>query len=612
MSTSSASRPDSDTLQAIVGLRNLILDPDEVRNGTNANIPQYAGKTEGDVITFKFESTLGPTFSTTITVDGGNANAPIPVRIAYEPYIIGNLDNDVLVIYEVKRQNGRTATSQTLSFLIKRQLEQNLVAPTVREASGNTLDPIQARNGATVRVAYTGMRPDDLLAVDWQGEGEADSYQSAQENGSASGYVDFAIPVSVVAASQGKTITVRYAIVRGGNPELLSKPLALIVGELPQSALPTPTVPEASAGTLDLTTFQGNATVNVQPWPLIAKGQRYWIVAGGTLVNGNPYSFYLAQSQLVDEDHVSNGLGITMLRSELEKLRSASSVSLEVKVAFEGGVSEAGARAFPTLTLTLLNIPRTLPVPTVPEAKSGTIEDRHTEAIIRVPATANLRAGEQVRGVAGGGPTSTVTVSQPGAALDLKVPVELLAFLASWGQTQWGYQVLVNGEWMASPTLLIKVLNTVSGNENWQSQSVINFVERRDYSTPSGLIVRLLEGDTHGGASSGFYLFQGTMVVHIVGDSKIRLVFPGSFKRVQLTIGALHATGRPINFFDSKGLIEGFNLPETGDGYLQSSYTFNQGRYPTSIEITGFRGEHPGRPNIDTGFVLNDIIWSAS
>ncbi|MDD2050494.1 hypothetical protein [Pseudomonas putida] len=600
------SLPDT---QVIDGLKNLILDPDEVRNGTNANIPQYRDKAEGDIITLRWEGRS--TFTTNVTVDGGNANAPIPVRIAYEPYIIGNLDNSVSVIYEVKRQNGRTATSQPLALLIKRQLGQNLVAPTVREASGNTLNPIQAINGATVRVTYTGMLPDDVLVVDWQGEGGADSYQSAQQNGSAFGYVDFAIPVSVVAASQGKTITVRYNVVRGGNPGLLSEPLALVVGALSQSALPAPTVPEASAGTLDLTTFQGNATVNVQPWPLIAIGQRYWTVVGGTLVNGNPYSFYVAQSQLVDENHVRNGLSMTMLRSELEKLRSASSVSLEVKVAFEGGVSEAGARVFPTLALMLLNIPRTLPAPTVPEAESGAIYKPNAGASIRVPATANLRAGEQVRGVTGGLYTDAVTVTQPGATLNLVVPVEQLFSLVDQGQKAWAYEVLVNGTWATSATLPITVrdITFVSGREGWSARGAFNLSLNTPYPYPSGVTLQLLQSDTHEEVSTRVVAPvppKTSYYIDIVAASTIKVSFNGSVRSVVYRFGAIFSTAGPaIEFWDKGGLIERRVLPVTEGSYPFDTFKSNE-RFPEWIILTGTR--KPGNW-WQTSFVLAEIEW---
>jgi hypothetical protein len=72
----------------------------------------------------------------------------------------------------------------------------------VLEAPNDTLDPIDARNGATVRVQYEGMQTTDILAVAWTGSSQADTWERAKF-GSAFGHVDFAVPVSVVAASQG-------------------------------------------------------------------------------------------------------------------------------------------------------------------------------------------------------------------------------------------------------------------------------------------------------------------------------------------------------------------------------------------------------------------------
>ncbi|MNJ51968.1 hypothetical protein D3C77_472840 [compost metagenome] len=158
----------------------------------------------------------------------------------------------------------------------------------------------------------------------------------------------------MVAASQGKTIAVRYTVVRGGSPSLLSEPLALTVGELSLGDLPTPIVPQVIDDKLDLVSFEGNAQVKVDPWPLIASGQRYWIIARGTLENGENYQFYLANGLIVDSSHVSNGLSVDMARKELEKLKSSSRLSVEVKVAFAQGNDEAAARPFNPLSFTFL------------------------------------------------------------------------------------------------------------------------------------------------------------------------------------------------------------------------------------------------------------------
>ncbi|MDD2049746.1 hypothetical protein [Pseudomonas putida] len=611
MSTSSESHPDSLVTHAIAGLSNLILDPDEVRNGTHANIPQYANKVEGDVITLTWQGGSGSTFTTSVSVNAGNANVPIPLRIAYQPYIIDNLDSTVSVIYEVKRNNGRTATAKALSFLIKRQLAENLVAPTVREASGNTLEPIKAVNGATVRVAYVGMLSTDILTVAWIGEGGADSHETAQKNGSAFGQVDFDIPISVVAASQGKTIEVRYAVVRGVNPGVLSKPLALVVGELSLGDLPTPTVPEANGSTLDLNTFQGNATAEVTSWPLMAKGQRYWIVVRGILGNGGPYSFYVAQSQLVDENQAGNGLSTAMLRSELEKLRSASSLSLEVKVAFAGGVSEAAARVFPILPLTLLNIPRILPAPSVPEAQNGVIYSPNAGANIRVPATAHLRAGEQVRGVTGGLYTGAVTVTQPGAALDVVVPVAQLNSLVDQGQKVWSYEVLINGQWTPSVSISVAVKNKpfVSGKEVWSARGEFNLVLNARYPYPSGVALELLQSDQVGGVVTKVtapVAPKTSWAVDVIRASTLKLSFNGRIKHITYRYGSIAKSPAPtVSYYDENGLILQETLPVTGDSF--PIRTFNAiDRFPEWIVFTGFN--QPGNWH-EASFLITEMEW---
>ncbi|MGH8440074.1 MAG: hypothetical protein ACRERW_13610, partial [Pseudomonas sp.] len=597
--------------QAIVGLRNLVLDPDEVRNGTNANIPQYADKAEGDVITLKWESDSGPTFSTSVTVSAGNATVPIPVKIAYQPYIIGNLDNTVSVIYEVKRKNGRTATAQALSFLVKRQLAENLVEPTVREASGGMLNPIQARNGATVRVAYSGMLANDVLTVDWQGEGGADSYQSAQQNGSTFGYVDFAIPVSVVAASQRKTITVRYAVIRGGNPGLLSKPLALVVGELSQGVLPTPVVPEANAGTLDLATFQGNATVNIQPWPLIATGQRYWIKVSGTLENGTAHNFYAAQSQIVSDSEVGAGLSRPLARSELNKLKGDSSLVIEVSVSFDGVTDQAGARAFPVLSLTLRTIPRTLPAPMVPELENGVIYDPNAGARIQVPATANLRNGEKVRGVTNGVYTAAVDVRNPGAALDVPVSSVQLQSLVNQGSKAWCYEVLINGQWMPSASISVSVKNKpfVSGKEVWSSRGAFNLVLNARYPYPSGVTLELLQSDQVSGVVTKVtapVAPKTSWAVDIIRASTLKLSFNGRIKHITYRYGSINKSPAPtVSYHDENGQIFRETLPVTGDSF--PIRTFNaKDRYPEWIVFTGF--SQPGNW-YESSFLITEMEW---
>ncbi|MNJ49341.1 hypothetical protein D3C77_445650 [compost metagenome] len=197
----------------------------------------------------------------------------------------------------------------------------------------------------------------DILAVDWRGEGVADSHQTEQKNGSLFGYVDFDIPVSVVAASQGKTIRVLYAVVRGAGSGVLSPPLELSVSVLGQEHLPTPVVTQASGGTLDLTRFTDDARVTVKAWPLIAAGQRYWISVQGELEDGTPRTIYVANGQVVNQAQVGAGLSHPILRSELERLGHNSPLTVTCSVMFDGSANQENARIFPVLSLSLKTLP---------------------------------------------------------------------------------------------------------------------------------------------------------------------------------------------------------------------------------------------------------------
>ena len=140
---------------SVAGVVDDALDPDAVPNGTNATVPQYLSKALGDRITLFWEGVEN--LNDAIVVTEANLGSPINFPIAYDPYIIGNLNSDVAVRYWVKPSNGDLARSVALNLPIRRKAPDNFVAPTVLEAVGATLDPYNALNGATVRVAYEGM-----------------------------------------------------------------------------------------------------------------------------------------------------------------------------------------------------------------------------------------------------------------------------------------------------------------------------------------------------------------------------------------------------------------------------------------------------------------------
>jgi hypothetical protein len=129
--------------------------------------------------------------------------------------------------------------------------------------------------------------------------------------------------------------------------------LDLPVSVLGQEYLHAPVVPEASGATLDLSRFTGDASVTVEAWPLIARGQRYWITATGTLENGSAYSFNVVRGAVIEDTQVRDGVRAALLRRELEQLRNDSEITITIQVAFDGVSNQASAVAFPVRIYTV-------------------------------------------------------------------------------------------------------------------------------------------------------------------------------------------------------------------------------------------------------------------
>jgi hypothetical protein len=216
------------------------------------------------------------------------------------------------------------------------------------KASSAVLNPIDAPNGATARVAYTPMLSTDNIMLVWDGN---DAMIGSQP-GSASGTVDFAIPAGVVAESLGKTVEFFYEIRRDGKV-WPSKSLQLTVLPLDGAdlAASTPAVDESSNGALDLNAFEGDAHVSVAKWPLAAVGQRVWLTVRGP--NGVP-TLKLLQAHPIDSTQANEGIHRQPIsRADLERLKPGDQMRIEFRVAFDGGSGEQSAVQFPVLALTI-------------------------------------------------------------------------------------------------------------------------------------------------------------------------------------------------------------------------------------------------------------------
>ena len=333
------------------------LDPDLLPNGVDVVIAPYANMRVGQTVHMEWRATVGSGTSDFMAINEFLVGHPLPFGIG-QAQLQENAEGEVEVWYRVEEPGQPTRRSQSLHLKIGKEQEEDapLIAPVVLEAVDGLLDPLK---GATVRVSYADMVPEDILAITWGFVGEKPLYDSTQQPGSTQGYVDFPVPADVLQASDGHGIQVFYARVRKGQSRL-SEELRLVVMEIPPEGLPTPVIVQAKEGGLDLTSFNGNADVTVEPWQEIAVGQYYWLRAYGTKQDGTAHTIDLAVGQTVTAADIAGGLKLVLARSELILLGNYSELRVELKVALSGGSNEDLATRFPLLVVTVRVEKRTI------------------------------------------------------------------------------------------------------------------------------------------------------------------------------------------------------------------------------------------------------------
>lgn len=326
------------------------LDPDALPNGVDVVIAPYTNMRAGQEVHLEWRATVGGHVIDHVEIVPFSVGKPVRFPIKPEQ-LQQNVDGDVEVWYRVEEAGQPTRRSQGLHLKIGKETEEEapLTEPEVLEAVDGVLDPLQ---GATVRVAYDDMVPGDIVAISWKGESADGTYESPQKQGSALKYLDFSIPADVLKANEGQKVTVLFARVRNGVPQL-SPAREIVVRESPVDGLPTPVIPQANQDLLDFETFTGDADVTVETWPEIAEGQYYWLRAYGTKKDGSAHTIDLALGETVTAAELVSGLKMTLARSELMLLQNYSELRVELKVALSGSDNEQLATRFPLLTVSV-------------------------------------------------------------------------------------------------------------------------------------------------------------------------------------------------------------------------------------------------------------------
>ncbi|TWC19863.1 MULTISPECIES: hypothetical protein [unclassified Pseudomonas] len=289
---------------------------------------------------------------------GNTAGKVVPFTVPFR-YVTENLNGTVDVSYSVTRGTTLLGNSIVRHLTVGSALE--LTAPSVKEANGATLNPVNARDTLTVVVpTNAALLPDDKLKVTWTGapgtpaEGSYTSDEWPVRDG-------WEVPIDnrVVAFSLGKAVTVTYTVIQAGVESPPSDTFTLNVQAMPVASLAMPLILEAAQGgignELDLGSFTGDARVTAAPWPLIAAGQRVWLRCEGTASDGSDQTITLATGTEVDSSEVTAGLSRSIPRAELEKLLDGSELKVVLEVTFNRSTSESEAVVFPLRIYALAN-----------------------------------------------------------------------------------------------------------------------------------------------------------------------------------------------------------------------------------------------------------------
>lgn len=430
---------------------------ESLNNVLPGTIAGYQGMEEGDVIRTYWNRIAGPTALVTKD-DMGLKRVTVEFR---RPFLEGIGSIEAPVHYTVTDLAGNLSMeSEPVLVDLKILIHADLPTPVVKEAQGDTLDPADAPNGATVVIdASAKLKAGERVFVVWNGPkgyGEKDLTVTESQAGKT---LEVIFAASLVTDNVGERVRIRYAVYRHEGPMQKSETIGLNIRQsLP--ALPVPAVDYVNAdGVLDPADIVGEAITRISPYPSMTAGDQITLHWAGSQPDGS-----YGATTVVDSGSVNKEVVFKVPKRHVDaNLNGSIEVWYEVK---RGDLTLPSDR-LPILVRELPSLP--LPNPFVKEAVGDTLDpaDATGGATVIVDANARLRVGERVfvvwQGPKGYGEKDLiVNESQAGKTLEV-------LFAASLVSDNAGERVLVryavyrlNGSMQKSETISVTVLDTVT------------------------------------------------------------------------------------------------------------------------------------------------------
>ncbi|MGF6128016.1 hypothetical protein QF019_003227 [Pseudomonas frederiksbergensis] len=270
-----------------------VLLPENTPNGANViapfNLP--TDTRTGDTVGLRWTgSVTGAHPLYELPLNNQTAGKPVPFFVRPE-HIHPNLNGTVTVDYYRKRDGDVTRFSMARVWSVG-GVQLELKAPSIKEASNDTLNPLAAKESLTAVVPAGELLLSDLLSVTWTaapGTSAEGSHTTPARPISETG-LEIALPETLLAFSLCKTVTVTYSYKRGDAPAIPSQPLHLGVLNVPDQSdeLPMPMIDGVTETVLDVAKMIGNEQLEVGEWLFQLSGQPIWLECEGIMANDLP------------------------------------------------------------------------------------------------------------------------------------------------------------------------------------------------------------------------------------------------------------------------------------------------------------------------------------
>lgn len=237
---------------------------------------------------------------------------------------------------------------------IVQTMPSTLPAPAFAGKTGAalTIDPLLYEQTAFVTVAYPSMTTATKITLFWT---YADGTEAAITplQGTAAKSVNFTITRNIIAASVGRTITLRYSSATGTSV-VWSDVQTLTVQTIRVADLPRALINGiAHGGTLDLDNFK-TSTLALPTWRLSTVGQR--VTINGHMDGVAPIN--ILDAYPITATEVTNGLrNVPVPQSWVANAISNGRMELVCEVAFDGRITNLPKVKFPTTEYTVTNVP---------------------------------------------------------------------------------------------------------------------------------------------------------------------------------------------------------------------------------------------------------------